>query len=252
MSGNEIIRVTVWNEYRHEKASPEIVRIYPQGMHAAIAQALNAWPDLRAGTATLDEPEHGLAEAVLDRTDVLFWWGHMAHNEVSDQVVDRVQQRVLNGMGLVVLHSAHFSKIFRRLMGTNCSLRWREIGELERVWVTLPSHPIAQGLGEYFEIPHSEMYGEYFDIPQPDELVFVSWFQGGEVFRGGSCFYRGRGRIFYFDPGHESLPIYHQKEVQQVLANAARWAAPVPLASFRDLAQAPHHPEPMGPITIQP
>ena len=252
MNRREAIRVTVWNEFRHEKASPEIARVYPEGMHATIAQALNAQPDLRAGTATLDEPEHGLTQAVLDRTDVLFWWGHMAHPEVSDAVVDRVQQRVLNGMGLVVLHSAHFSKIFRRLMGTNCSLKWRELGELERVWVTLPSHPIAEGLGEYFEIPHSEMYGEYFDIPQPDELVFVSWFQGGEVFRGGSCFYRGRGRIFYFDPGHESFPIYHQPEVQRVLVNAARWAAPVPMEGFRDLAQAPHHPEPMAPITIQP
>jgi trehalose utilization protein len=246
------IRITVWNEFRHEKQDPEVARLYPQGLHGAIAEALNAQPGLQAGTATLDEPEHGLTQAVLDSTDVLFWWGHMAHPEVRDEIVDRVQQRVLNGMGLVVLHSGHFSKILRRLLGTNCSLRWRDVGELERVWVTLPGHPIAAGLGEYFEIPHSEMYGEFFDIPQPDEQVFISWFQGGEVFRGGSCFYRGRGKIFYFDPGHETYPIYYQREVRQVLANAARWAAPVPLASFRELAEAPNAPKPMAPVTILP
>ena len=138
-------------------------------------------------TATLDEPEHGLTEGVLAETDVLTWWGHMAHDEVSDEIVDRVQQRVLEGMGLIVLHSGHFSKIFKRLMGTTCNLKWREAGERERLWVVEPGHPIAQGLGEYFELPHEEMYGERFDIPAPDELVFLSWFQGGEVFRSGCC-----------------------------------------------------------------
>jgi trehalose utilization protein len=175
----------------------------------------------------LDEPEHGLSQQVLAATDVLIWWGHMAHHEVSDAVVDRVHQRVLDGMGLICLHSAHYSKIFRRLMGTTCSLKWREIGEKERIWVIEPGHPIATGLPEYFEIPHTEMYGERFDIPAPDELVLLSWFAGGEVFRSGCCFYRGRGKVFYFRPGHETLPIYHQAEVLQVITNAVRWAAPV-------------------------
>jgi trehalose utilization protein len=196
----------------------------------------------------LDEPEHGLSDAVLAATDVLIWWGHMAHHEVQDAIVDKVQARVLNGMGLIVLHSGHFSKIFRRLMGTACSLTWREIGERERVWVVLPGHPIVEGLGPYFEIPHTEMYGEYFDIPQPDELVFISWYQGGEVFRSGCCFYRGRGKIFYFAPGHETLPIYHQPEVQKVITNAVRWAAPVAAVGFRDMAEAPNAPQPLEPI----
>jgi len=242
------IRVTVWNEGRHEKKSPEIAKVYPQGIHGAIAGALRAQPGFEVRTATLDEPEHGLTQEVLANTDVLTWWGHMAHGDVKDEIVDRVQQRVLGGMGLIVLHSGHFSKILRRLLGTNCSLKWREIGEKERVWVTAPGHPIVEGLGEYFELPHTEMYGEFFDIPQPDVQVFISWYPGGEVFRSGCCFYRGRGKVFYFSPGHETFPIYYQTEIQRVLVNAVRWAAPVAVASFRDLAQAPHVPEPMEPI----
>ena len=218
-------RVTVWNEYRHEKKDSQVAKIYPQGIHAAIAGHLGQ-DGFIVQTATLDEPEHGLSDEVLAATDVLLWWGHLAHAEVNDETVDKVQRRVLeDGMGLIVLHSGHFSKIFKRLMGTSCNLKWREIGEKERIWVVEPGHPIAAGLGEYFEVPQAEMYGEHFDIPAPDTLVFVSWFQGGEVFRSGCCFHRGRGKIFYFRPGHETHPIYHQAEVLKVISNAVRWAA---------------------------
>ena len=220
------IRVTVWNEFRHEQTNKEIAKLYPKGMHGAIAAALRQQGDMTVRTATLGEPEHGLTESVLKRTDVLTWWGHVAHGEVADEIVDRVHARVLDGMGLIVLHSGHMSKIFRKLCGTDARLRWREIGEKERLWVIDRSHPIVQGLPEYFEIPHTEMYGEPFDIPAPDALVFVSWFAGGEVFRSGCCFNRGRGKIFYFRPGHETLPIYYQDEVLHVIANAVRWAAP--------------------------
>jgi trehalose utilization protein len=219
-------RVTVWNEYRHEKHNPVVAKIYPDGIHQAIARPLQA-EGFSVQTATLDEAEHGLTEAVLAQTDVLIWWGHMAHQEVSEAVVERVQQRVLTGMGLIVLHSGHFSKIFKKLMGTSCDLKWRELGERERLWVVAPGHPIVAGLGEYFEIPQAEMYGEHFDIPAPDTLVLMSWFQGGEVFRSGCCFHRGQGKIFYFRPGHETYPIYHQPEVQRVIRNAVYWAAPV-------------------------
>lgn len=234
------IRVTVWSEFRHEKHNPRIQAVYPNGMHAVIADALRR-QGFDARTATLDEPEHGLTEEVLLNTDVLTWWGHMAHKEVEDEIVERVHKRVLQGMGLIVLHSAHFSKIFKRLMGTSCDLKWREANERERIWVVNPGHPIAAGLGEYFELPHEEMYGEFFDIPEPDSLVFVSWFQGGEVFRSGCCYHRGEGKVFYFRPGHESFPTYFQSEVQQVIANAVRWAAPV------DRAQMTfgHRPQPL-------
>tara|TARA_B100001123_G_scaffold412790_1_gene510446 strand:- start:4687 stop:5523 length:837 start_codon:yes stop_codon:yes gene_type:complete len=219
------IRVTVWNEYRHEIDSAEIAKIYPNGIHGAIKSHLSSVPGLTVRTATLDQPEHGLSEQVLSETDVLIWWGHMAHGEVSDDVVDRVQQRVLDGMGLVVLHSGHLSKIFKKLMGTSCWLKWREADEKERLWVVQPSHPIAEGVGEYFEIESSEMYGEHFDIPTPDDLIFVSWFEGGEVFRSGCTFHRGAGKIFYFRPGHETLPIYHHPTVLKVIQNGVRWVA---------------------------
>jgi trehalose utilization protein len=221
------IRVTIWNEFRHEKRNEKVKEIYPNGIHTTIADGLRKHGFTAVRTATLDEPEHGLPEQVLAETDVLVWWGHMAHAEARDEIVERVYQRVLEGMGLIVLHSGHFSKIFRKLMGTTCSLHWREAGEKERIWVVEPGHPIAAGLDHYFEIPHAEMYGEPFDIPAPDTLVFISWFQGGEVFRSGCCYHRGNGKIFYFRPGHETHPIYHQAEVQQVLANAVGWAAPV-------------------------
>jgi len=229
------IRVTIWNEFLHEKSNPTVGAIYPDGIHAVLATTLRQrlGDAVAIRTATLNEPEHGLTELVLAETDVLLWWGHAGHDHVSDAIVDRVQARVLQGMGLIPLHSAHMSKIFRRLLGTSCTLRWREAGERERVWCVLPGHPIAAGLAaargaatdEFFEVPRSEMYGEHFDIPAPDELIFVSWFEGGEVFRSGCTFYRGAGKVFYFSPGHETYPIYHQAEVQAVIASAVRWAA---------------------------
>ena len=218
-------RVTVWNEYRHELQDATIGAIYPEGIHGAIAAALRQH-GFEVGTATLDEPEHGLTDDVLAKTDVLIWWGHKAHGEVNDAIVERVKKCVLGGMGLVVLHSGHFSKIFKALMGTTCDLKWREGGDKERLWVVAPGHPIADGIGEYIELEEEEMYGEHFDIPAPDTLVFVSWFTGGEVFRSGCCYSRGAGKIFYVRPGHETLPTYHNTEIQRVIANGVRWAAP--------------------------
>ena len=218
-------RVTIWNEFRHEKTNPAVAALYPEGMHATLAQALRG-QGLEVRTAVLDEPEHGLGEAVLAATDTLIWWGHKAHEEVDDAVVVRVQDAVWRGMGLVVLHSAHYSKIFRRLLGTPCTLNWRDDGELERLWVTAPEHPIAAGIAPCIELQKEEMYGEVFEIPTPDEVVFVSWFEGGEVFRSGCTWTRGRGRIFYFRPGHETFPTYHDASIQRVITNACHWAAP--------------------------
>ena len=220
-----MIRVTVWNEFRHEKVKEDVRAIYPKGIHGTIADMLAKDGRFSVRTATLDEPEHGLSQKVLDDTDVLFWWGHGAHDEVADATAKAVQARVLEGMGFVALHSSHFSKPFKLLMGTHCSLKWREAGEKERLWNIAPSHPITQGLGEYFELQQVEMYGERFDIPEPDQLVFISWFTGGEVFRSGCTWNRGNGKVFYFRPGHETFPIYHDKNIQRVLTNAAHWAA---------------------------
>ncbi|SFE10675.1 Trehalose utilization protein [Paenibacillus catalpae] len=221
------IKVTVWNEYRHERHNEHVAGIYPEGIHNAIGGYLKTIEGLEVGTATLDEPEHGLTDEVLNNTDVLIWWGHLAHHEVRDDIAEKVRDRVLQGMGLIVLHSGHASKVFEKLLGTKTgALKWRDDGEKERIWVIEHGHPIADGLGEYIEIPKEEMYGERFEIPAPDELVFISWFEGGEVFRSGCCYRRGKGKLFYFRPGHETFPIYHQPEILHVIKNAVHWAAP--------------------------
>ncbi|HEV8541753.1 MAG TPA: ThuA domain-containing protein [Verrucomicrobiae bacterium] len=222
----EPIRVTVWNEFIHERQNAAVQAIYPKGIHEAIAAGLRQHPGFEVRTRTLSDVQQGLGSDTLESSDVLIYWGHAAHDQVLDETVERVQKRVLDGMGLVVLHSGHWSKLFKRLMGTSCALRYREAGERERIWTVNPGHPIAEGVGDYIELEASEMYGEPFGIPMPDEQVFISWFQGGEVFRGGNCWYRGSGRIFYFSPGHELYPIYHQPEIQRVISNAVEWARP--------------------------
>ena len=220
------LRVVVWGENVQDTTEAAVAAVYPQGMHEAIAQGVRALlPAARVETATFQEPEHGLPEARLAETDVLTWWGHRRHREVDDAVVDRIERRVRDGMGLIVLHSGHFSKIFQRLMGTPCSLTWRVAGERERLWVCDPAHPIARGIDKHFDLPHEEMYGEPFAVPAPEEQVFISWFEGGEVFRSGCCWRRGRGRVFYFRPGHEIYPTYFDANVRRVIANAVEWAA---------------------------
>lgn len=222
-----MIKVTVWNEGRHEKTSEEVRRVYPDGIHGALAAFLGKETDFTVRTATLDEPDCGLPQDVVDDTDVMLWWGHMAHGDVPDAVVDRVAAAVHAGMGLIVLHSGHHSKIFRRLMGTPCSLGWRENGDMERVWVVDPAHPITQGIDRYFELPHVETYAEPFSIPEPEKLLFIGNYEGGEVFRSGCLWQRGHGKIFYFQPGHETFPIYYDSAVQTVIKNAVRYCAPV-------------------------
>ncbi len=219
------LNVTVWNEFIHEKEE-NIAKIYPEGIHGAIAQMLGKYHEYNIRTATLEMPEHGLTDEVLNSTDVLIWWGHIAHAKVSDEVAEKVRQRVLDGMGLIVLHSGHLSKPFVKLMGTACRSKWRENDEKERIWVIEPGHPIAAGLPEYIELPQEETYGERFEIPAPDELVFISWFSGGEVFRSGCCYKRGLGKIFYFRPGHEAYPTFYREDITKILKNAVDWAKP--------------------------
>lgn len=221
------VRVTIWNEGLHERTKPEMAEIYPDGIHGAIADGLRAaLPGSQVRTGTLEQPHQGLSPELLEQTDVLLWWGHTAHDQVDDGLVERVASRVLGGMGLIVLHSGHYSKIFRKLMGTTCSLAWRNDGERELVWTIAPGHAIATGVDQPIVIGEQEMYGEPFDIPDPDEIVFISSFAGGEVFRSGVTYRRGRGRVFYFGPGDEAYPVYRHPQVRLVLANAVRWAMP--------------------------
>lgn len=220
------INALVWNEGLHEKKDTRVTDVYPKGIHGTICEFLNRDGLISAKAATLDDDEQGLSQDVLDKTDVLLWWSHIAHGDVQDAVVERVHKRVLEGMGIIVLHSSHVSKIFQRLMGTSGKLIWRAVAEREVLWVTHPSHPILKGIDDHFVIEHEEMYGEHFDIPEPQETILISSFAGGEVFRSGCTWRRGAGKVFYFRPGHETYPTFHQAEVQQILINAVHWAAP--------------------------
>jgi trehalose utilization protein len=234
-------RALVFGENVHEQTNAIVAELYPDGMHATIAGALNEDPAITAETVTLQMPEHGCTEERLASTDVLVWWGHRAHGDVDDAVVERIAARVWQGMGLIVLHSGHFSKIFKRLMGTPCALKWREAGERERLWAINPNHPICAGLPPHLELPMEEMYGEPFSVPEPLETVFVSWFQGGEVFRSGLTWRRGAGSIFYFRPGHETYPTYYDANVRQVLRNAVKWAHN-PVNGWAGITDAPNVP----------
>jgi trehalose utilization protein len=236
------MRITIWNEYVHERQNDEVRAIYPDGIHGQLAAQLAGGNPWTIRTATLDQPENGLPQSILDDTDVLIWWGHRAHDKVEDDTALRVQNAVLGGMGLIALHSAHYSKPFKRLLGTGCGLSWREDGKHERLWVVDPTHPIAAGIDRYLEIPHTEMYGEYFDVPTPDELVFISWFAGGEVMRSGMVWKRGRGKVFYFRPGHETFPIYHQEEVLTVIRNACGYLCADALPAVTGIGNAPQMP----------
>lgn len=219
-----MIRVLVWNE--NTKITQNVLDIYPNGIHGYLAEVLRTEADFEVTTATLEDEEHGLTEERLQNTDVLIWWGHNAHHLVDDKIAMRVVSHVQQGMGFIALHSAHLAKPFRFLMGTSCNLLWRD-DDRERIWTIDPTHPIAQGVPQSFELELEEMYGEQFDIPTPDELIFIGWFAGGEVFRSGCTWKRGLGKVFYFQPGHETYPTYKHETIQLIIKNAVRWAKPV-------------------------
>lgn len=223
---DKMIRVTIFNEYIHERMYENIAKVYPKGIHGCIAEFLGIDEEISVTCATMEMPEHGLTEEVLQNTDVLIWWAHREHEGISDEVVKRVKHYVLCGMGLIALHSAHHSKIMKELLGTSLNLRWRH-GDSEKLICTAPEHPIASGVSMRIELEQEEMYGEYFEIPKPDDVIFLGWFASGEVFRSGCTFTRGRGKIFYFQPGHEEYPIYYHPEIQKIIRNAVKWAKPV-------------------------
>ena len=220
------INVVVWNEFRHEKKSEKVKAVYPDGLHAVIKEFLSSDARLDVTLAALDDPCQGLPDERLENTDVLIWWGHMAHGEVSDDLVRKIQERVYAGkMGFVALHSAHHSKPFKALLGATGNLTWGK-NQKEIIWNLMPSHPIAAGIPEHVLIDSEELYGEPFYIPQPDALVFGSWFEDGHIMRSGACFLRGAGKIFYFQPGHETCRSFYNPYVQRIIANAVHWVCP--------------------------
>ena len=222
------MRVVVWDEKLHEKEE-RVREVYPNGIAAKIAAGIKKElayvDDFEVVCLNSDMEEFGLTEETLNETDVLVFWAHRSHNAFTDEIVERIYNRVMKGMGLIVLHSAHLSKVFKRLMGTSCTLKYR-FGDYARIWTTTPSHPIARGIPEYFDLDEEEMYGEFFDVPKPDDVVFTTWFSGGNLFRGGCTWQRGYGKVFYFHPGHDTNSAYYNSTVLKVIANAVLWAAP--------------------------
>ena len=220
------IRVTIWNEFRHEKTKEKVKALYPDGLHAVIGEFLAATGDMEVTLAALDDPDQGLPDSVLENTDVLLWWGHKSHNEVDDELVKRIQTRVYTGkMGFIALHSGHHSKPFKAIVGTNGNLQWgREQKEI--IWNLMPSHPIAAGIPDHFILESEELYSEPFFIPQPDALVFGGWFEDGNIFRSGACFIRGAGKVFFFQPGHETCKSFFNPYVRRIITNAVYWAKP--------------------------
>lgn len=207
------------------KTAEEMRKIYPDGLGKTLENHFKEKDDISVKLVTIDMPGFGITDELLENTDVLVWWSHIAQQAIPDELAVKIQQRVLQGMGLIVLHSGHLCKPLKLLLGTSCTLRWRE-GDFERVWTTAPTHPIAKGIPPMFELETEEMYGEFFDIPKPDDVVFTGWFRGGEVFRSGCTWTRGHGKIFYFQPGHETNPTYHNEYILKILDNAVHWTAP--------------------------
>ncbi len=229
-------RILVWNEFRHEKSSERVSEIYPDGIHNAIAQFLGEEEDFEVKTACLDDENCGITKELIDETDVIIWWGHIAHKEVPDEVAALVRDAVQEGMGAIFLHSAHHSKPFKFLMGTSCDLTWRESGDSEILWVIDPSHPITANIDRYFKLDAEETYGEPFAIPNPDKVLLIGNYSGGEVFRSGVLYQRDNGKIFYFQPGHETFPTFKVPEVQGIIKNAVRYVAP----TYRKKIGCPH------------
>lgn len=231
-----MIRVLVWNEFCHEKQEERVRAVYPDGIHRAIADFLGREEDIEVECATLDDENCGISAERLERTDVLLWWGHVAHDRVPDSVAVLVRDAVNSGMGLIALHSAHHSKPFCSLLGTPADLTWRESGDSEILWVTDPSHPITRGIDRFFRLEHEETYGEPFIVPEPEKVLLIGSYSGGEVFRSGILWQRGYGKIFYFQPGHETFPTYYNRDVQTLLLNAVRFLAP----TYRAKPTCPH------------
>lgn len=220
-----MIKVTVWNEYLHELQDEAVAKIYPEGIHKAIGSYLEG-KNFEVTYATLREEHHGLSDEVLENTDVLIWWGHIGHREVSEEIAEKVCERVLSGMGIIFLHSAPKSKPFMKLLGTTGSLRWRESDDRSLIWAVKENHPILAGVENPIVLEKEEMYGESFDIPTPSELVAISSFSGGEVFRSLCVWEKGRGKMIYFQPGHETYPAYYDKSILKVIENSVNYVKP--------------------------
>ncbi|MFH1372026.1 MAG: ThuA domain-containing protein [Planctomycetota bacterium] len=217
--------VVVWSEGTAPK------NVYPNDICGAIAEGLKELKDWDVVEARLSDPNQGLPDELLNRADVLIWWGHKKHNQVRDGLVDKIVSRVKDeGMGFISLHSSHFARPNIKLMGTPCS--WKEyLGDSNTLKITVkdPNHPIARGV-EDFTIYHDERYSEPYAVPQPLAVVFEGTYTldngGTDTSRQGLTWEIGKGRVFYFQPGHETNPVFFDPNIRRIISNAVEWAAP--------------------------
>lgn len=223
------MNITIFNEYHPNEHTGKAEKNYPGGIHIALKSIFES-QEYDVVTATQEQACNGLTDEILDNTDVLLWWSKNWDNELLNSVADKVVSRIREGMGAVFLHSAKNSKPFLRLTGTTSAtapVSWKEPGESERLFVVSPAHPIAEGIPSGYVIPNEEPYCEYFDIPKPDDIVFLGGFGNGMCIRAGVTFTRGAGKIFFFQPGHDSFPVYNDKVIRRIILNAVNWAKPV-------------------------
>lgn len=218
----ESVNALVWSE----GTEPEDV--YPRGVRGPIADYLSEETDIEARTRSIEDEDQGVSGDDLEWADVILWWGHLRHDDVTDETVDRIEEHVReNGVGFVSLHSAHYARPYKRLIGMSGDLGGHRLtdDESEYVEVCAPDHPIAEGVDD-FTLPEVEMFGEPYDIPEPETVVLHSEYsEGDEEFRSGVTFEFGEGRGFYLRPGHEEFEIYLDDNIQRIVTNATRWAA---------------------------
>ena len=225
-------KVVVWSE-GSANVDEGSKKVYPEDINTAIAEGLaplkaRGWEIVKA---TLGDPDQGISDELLAGTDVLIWWGHKKHGEVKNELVDKIDQRVRDGkMGFIATHSSHFAKPFKKLMGTACS--WGEYvvdGTSVEILVKEPSHPICRGVRS-FKLPKIERYGEPFAVPAPEAVPLDGRYTKPDgktaPARMGLCWAVGKGKVFYFTPGHETYDDYYRPEVRRIFVNAVQWAAP--------------------------
>jgi trehalose utilization protein len=218
-------RVIVWSEGTAPK------NVYPQDINTAIAEGLQPLKGWDVATASINETDQGLPEDVLNGASVLIWWGHERHGDVKDELVARIVKRVHDdGMGFIATHSAHYSKALKAILGTPCGWKggYVDDGSKVELVVKAPGHPIAHGV-KNFELPHTERYGDPFEVPTPETLIFdgIYTLPNGTTQNAqqGMVWTIGKGRVFYFQPGHEGYPIYFQEPIRQIFRNGVQWCA---------------------------
>lgn len=273
------IHVLIWDEQQTEQQE-----VYPNFLGNQLAKHLRKQEHLSVVVVTPDDPQQGLSDENLDQADVLIWWGHRRHKEITPETGQKIVARIQSGdLQMIALHSAHFATPFMEAMAArtrqdverdypqsswsnveveylpyqrkahrnemtmliepwvrvfkfpdgreklqvqlpNCVFpNWRNDGKPSYIQTLLPSHPIAAGVSATFTLPKTEMYAEPFHVPAPDEVVFEERWETGEWFRSGSVWNLGKGKVFYFRPGHETFAVFLEEAPLRIIENAVLW-----------------------------